>query len=314
MRKAPMTSLMLGLGLALLFGCGGGGGSSSSGSSVTYTGLTTEAAITKTDDASTLTKEALNSAASGTFNPGTLTPGAKVVEADRASRPDLVQALAKLGDLVRPAAVPAAAGPFSETLTSPCGKGTGFIAGTDNSVPGHVDIYGSLTFSGFCIPSADGREILLSGSVGFTIAGTSSSDFRFAISTTRLGITLGGNEYVYALDYSCQITGGTAGQVRLNATYLAPDGKTYKIENYLITVDATGHTISISGRLYHPDYGYVEVTTPEPIVYADCGGVYRPFSGRLRVTGAGGHYGEFIGGGCTSYTISLDGVLEVRTW
>jgi hypothetical protein len=65
-----------------------------------------------------------------------------------------------------------------------------------------------------------------------------------------------------------------------------------------------GYTVSISGRLYHPDYGYVTVATPTPLEYSSCGGgVYRPTSGILRVTGAGGVYAEFRPVDCVQYDV-----------
>jgi hypothetical protein len=79
-------------------------------------------------------------------------------------------------------------------------------------------------------------------------------------------------------------------------------------------VDTLAHTVQVSGRFYHPDYGYVDVATPVIITYADCGGVYHPISGTLRITGAGGHYGEFIGNGCVTYSLCLDNVCETRSW
>jgi hypothetical protein len=63
-------------------------------------------------------------------------------------------------------------------------------------------------------------------------------------------------------------------------------GKVYWIKNYSITIDEHIGFIQIemAGRFYHPDYGYVTLSTAEPFVLHD--GDDWPTSGTLIVKGA----------------------------
>ena len=58
------------------------------------------------------------------------------------------------------------------------------------------------------------------------------------------------------------------------------------IQNYSITIDEfAGYVeVEIVGTFYHPDFGYVTLATPEPLVLHD--GDEWPESGTLTVTGA----------------------------
>jgi hypothetical protein len=66
--------------------------------------------------------------------------------------------------------------------------------------------------------------------------------------------------------------------------------KTYKFENYVITVTENSppgiDTVVVTGNVYHPDYGFVVVSTPTPIqFYTDMLGS-PPLTGVALLTGA----------------------------
>ncbi len=85
--------------------------------------------------------------------------------------------------------------------------------------------------------------------------------------------------------------------------YFDRDGKTYKIEN----IDYSSG--SISGRFYHPDHGYVDITTDAAFTYDSttkqyCGGV-------IRITGKDATDSTIystisVNAGCTTYTACFD--------
>ena len=98
-----------------------------------------------------------------------------------------------------------------------------------------------------------------------------------------------------------------AGTETLTAIYRSPDGKVYQVLDYQVTAVQATHALTISGRFYHPDYGWVEVTTaPGGLISSDCQGTYLPSSGWIRVTGANGTYGEMVPVDCTSYQVCYD--------
>jgi hypothetical protein len=205
---------------------------------------------------------------------------------------------------------------YSDSLRGECG-GTARISGTKNATNGYFNALGTLLFSGYCSSGADGTQVVLDGSVDFTMSGTDSRNFVFTMDSPYLSATVGGQAYLYAINYSCTFTGGVAGTVTLTANYQAPDGKVYRVQDYRVSVDTSTQRISIQGLFYHPDFGYVMVTTPSDyITYQYCSNVLAdlPASGTMRVTGAGGHYGEFAAGDCWNYRIYYyDGVSTTFT-
>lgn len=281
---------VLGLGAVLLTGCGGGGGGGggSTSKSVNYTGPTTPAIITDTN-ANTLTGGAINGGKAMSVAVGA---AVNAEPQGGLSVPKLAEILTGLAGIAKPEAPLVAGAAFSDTASGACG-GTASLTGTDNSIPGHFDILGTMTFSGYCSPAADNTQVVLNGAVNFTMSGTSSSDFVFTMNSPYLSATVGGQAYTYSLSYSCTITGGVAGTVTLTANLQEPDGKVYRIENYQVNVNTSYHTLSIQGRFYDPDYGYVDVSTPVVLTYTDCTNRYLPASGTLQVTGANGDHAEF---------------------
>jgi hypothetical protein len=301
------------LGAVLIAGCGGGGGGSTS-TSVSYAGVTTEAAVTDTN-AETLTAAAIDTAGSSEL--GTLVIAGDVTEQGTAqglSLPGVARLLAdmkNLGQLAGPAT--AAGSAASQTVTGSCG-GSATMSGTNSGDDVNVNITGSITYSAYCESTPEGNATI-NGSITFTLVGT-ASDFTFTVSTSYLAITAGGQSVAYSLSYTLTANSSTA-TATMTANYRASDGKVYRVENYQVVLSNGGQTVAISGRLYHPDYGYVTVSTPTPLQYSNCYGYYRPTSGVLRVTGAGGVYAEFMPQDCGQYQVCLtDGgtVCNLLDW
>lgn len=301
------------LGAVLIAGCGGGGGSSSS--SVSYTGVTTEAVITDAN-AQTLTTAAVETAGSSTDLSTLVIAGDLAAEtpAQGLSLPGLAKLLAGMKDLGQLAGTSVAAGStVSQTITGSCG-GSATISGTNSGDNVTVNITGTITYSNYCETTLEGNATI-NGSITFTLVGT-ANDFVFTISAPYLAISAGGQSVAYNMNYTFTVTGSTA-TATMTANYRGTDGKVYRIENYQIVLGNYGQTIDISGKLYHPDHGYVTVSTPTPLQYSNCYGYYRPTIGVLRVTGAGGVYAEFMPQDCDQYQVCLtDGstVCNLINW
>jgi hypothetical protein len=92
--------------------------------------------------------------------------------------------------------------------------------------------------------------------------------------------------------------------------------------NYTITVDEyAGHVeIEIAGTFYHPDFGYITLSTPEPFVLHD--GDEWPESGTLIVTGANDSKAKLIAIDHLTCTVEVDsdgdGIYEwqsdIKNW
>lgn len=312
--KLSVSRLITSLTLCttLLAGCGGGGGGGTS-SSVTYTGVTTEAVVTDTN-AEALTSAALDgydTAKSGSM----LVMGGDIAAQDPAgglSLPGVARLLAGMKDMAL-AAGPSMAAGSSQTMSGTCG-GSATSSGINSGTESNVNITGSITFTNYCEPTSEGNAVI-HGTISFTLVGT-MDNFVFTFSTSYLSIAVGGQSVAYSMNYTLTYNGLTA-TATMTANYRGTDNKTYRIENYQVVLNEADQTVDISGKLYHPDYGYVTVSTPSPLLYGNCFGDYRPTSGALRVTGAGGHYAEFQPQGCLEYQICVyDGILicSVSDW
>ena len=68
--------------------------------------------------------------------------------------------------------------------------------------------------------------------------------------------------------------------VTLNVVYTGYDDIQYKAENLAVTYSSSGY--SYSGRVYHGVYGYVDISTPDPLRFNSYGDIY---TGTLVLTG-----------------------------
>lgn len=83
-------------------------------------------------------------------------------------------------------------------------------------------------------------------------------------------------------------------------------GKNYWVNNYRMSINqgASEHTMELSGRFYHFDYGFVDLVTTAPFVTK--GLFYWPTSGELQFNGEGNRHGRVVFGTSTIH-------LEVDT-
>jgi hypothetical protein len=84
-------------------------------------------------------------------------------------------------------------------------------------------------------------------------------------------------------------------------------GAVFWINNYNITIDEFAGFVEIEmvGTFYHPDFGYVTLTTPDPLVLHD--GDEWPESGTLIVTGANGSKAKLIVNDHLTCSVVVDG-------
>ena len=152
---------------------------------------------------------------------------------------------------------------------------------------------GTLSFNNFC---DDNIELL--GSVSFSGRAdiTNPSDPTIDEFSLSFGVLTIAD---YTLDEEGFIQGtftydGSKSPVVITMNLLIQDsdGLIYRLSDYRweVTEDTVSvvetETIVMSGTFYHPNFGYVEITTPIAFVYI--GGWYYPSSGSVTFTGAGG--------------------------
>ena len=268
-------------------GCGGGGGGGST-PHLTYSGVSTQAAITETN-AQTLADAALNAGSSGEALSGI----AALTEVDSlADSPnrllfmDFSQAIYSVMEEIDFLAaterdLTAAVETVSDSTPGSCGGSAAFSIKVDD-VSGIFS--GSMTFSNYC---NDG--VIINGGTSFSGQiipdtaefGTFTFSFDYVTSTSgsesitmdgSIGFTIAGS--TLSTDMEMKIRDNNTNQV-------------YMIENYQMDITEMGayDEFEINGRFYHPEEGYVDIVTTMPfkIYYTD----EYPSEGEMVITGEG---------------------------
>jgi len=274
--------IIIALTFPLIYGgCAGGGGGSSDGSDgITYSGLTDPAEINETN-AEDIT--------AGAFGAGLVGDGMMGLSLDKGSNDNFIRKFrtvkvplilsdslylidyttSSAGDLQ--AAVQTA----KETINGSCGGSMSYTVSVDD-VKGTFN--GRFTFSNYC---NDGTTINGGARFNGRINMDTGEFIRAHLSFDNLaggGLTLDGD---IEIDFSL-----SPNLITLDAYGQDPNsGKTYWIRDYSVSIDEnTGFVeIEMAGRFYHPDYGYVTLSTTVPFTLHD--GDEWPTSGALVVTG-----------------------------
>lgn len=317
MRKTSLSLLPV-MALVLVTGCGGGGSHSPSVTPVVYTGATTPAVLGGADDVAAFVGEATEGTEMGSISIAARAQGTPIAAAQPAkARPTLVlprlaTTLARLATALRPAASSSA---FSQTVNGTC-AGTAVFSGSSASSGNSFTASGAMVCSNYCNTSLDGTQVVLNGTVQFTMSGTDDSDFTLQLSTPRVAVQVGGDSFAYAFDYSVAVTAGVSGTVSMSCVFQAPDKQVYQVLDCQVTGDPELNTLSLSGQFYDPVRGYVNVSTPTPLTYGYCSGlgVILPTAGTLQVQGANSVTGTFTGQGCSQYQVCYNSSCQTYSW
>jgi hypothetical protein len=292
--------------MVLLSSCGGGGSSAST----PYTGLTTAAVITD-NNADEIALAAFQGGDLGANAVIPLSPDGNIAVRQPAARPTalaLVQAVSKAAMIaVRPPAAaegPSLRAPFTESGVIPDGLGgearytisgddvTGVFTGTFEFVDFHGDgggiIVGNVSVSGTVTQNSI-RILFNFQSVRFQ----DGTEDVTAVGTVDLTVSM--------------VQVPETGAATLNLFFT--DNITLKtvwMSNVVVgnTVGTGTSDMSLSGRIYLHDYGYVDVATPIPFHYLD--GSSFPSGGQMIVTGWNDHGVRLTVDSQTQYTLGVE--------
>lgn len=312
------SAYLLAIVAATLLSACGGGGDGDGGTSypnITYTGLTTAAVIDQNNAADYPFVVLENSGDAGNL------PIAASIDPQAAdSLPDaeniqraayLITNMVKRNFGNNAQQVTGA----TQSQTGTCG---GTVAYTENS--SNTSFSGSVVFDKYCEGGLNtyGYEIRLHGKMTFSgtyhLVNNSPvfDSMSFTIQYLKMTFSDGVNTASEEFSGSISVTSFDAANnpldfnVTINFKY---EGKVFKIVN----LQADDFTGTISGTLYHPDHGYVVITTTTPFTYM----INDPFddtddqfcSGSLQITGV-----DFLGNtavidftdySCTTYDICI---------
>ena len=298
--------------MVLLSSCGGGGGSSVSSP---YTGLTTAAVITD-NNADEIALAAFQGGDLGANAVVPFAPARDIAVLQSAASPTaarptalaLVQAVSKAAMIaVRPPAAaegPSPRAPFTESDVIPDGLGgeARYTISGDNVTGVFTGTFEFVDFHG------DGGGII-EGNV--SVSGTVTQDSIRILFNFQSVTVQDGTEDVTAVGTvdltASMVQVPETGTATLNLFFT--DNITLKtvwMSNVVVgTTAGTGTTdVTLSGRIYLHDYGYVDVATPIPFHYLD--GSSFPSGGQMTVTGRDDHGVRLTVDSETQYTLGVE--------
>lgn len=303
-RKIQIQWFLIVFSIFTLTACGGGGGGSG-GAPVSYAGKTTQAKVTE-ENSGTLASDALNfgQGRGGTI-PFNKPAGAGTTNASIPKLYELAQrAITKQSNAFsanKPVGFP------EEVESGECG-GRSVINGTVDDENGDFDITvrfenfceGGWTFSGNMTVQGNGN----SRSLTITVNNLTVSDG--TVSTTMDGTMTANVNSLTSSSMTMDIA------IRDNGS-----GRTFKLENYSVSsrLRSGAINITISGRFYNPEEGYIDLSTPQTLRILS-GDLY-PSSGILEAQGSDGTKTRLTALSATQFQLQVDadgdGVFESST-
>ena len=188
----------------------------------------------------------------------------------------------------------------TSSITGNCG-GTSTISSTSSS----GSIY-SMTYNKFCT-SFNGLSMTISGSliVSSVVDVTNKTLTSMSISFSRFSMTFvdaNNDNSTYTNEFSGIVTAsfssdGTLNDMTVSVNFIE-NGMVYQLTD--MSYITSGSDISISGKIFHPNYGYVTFSTTEPFTLFNnqlCGGT-------LSVTGVSSNFTITADTTCATYTYS----------
>ena len=252
--------LSFALGLTTCGGSGGGGGTPPP-PGITYTGSTAQATIDATNSQNLAAGGYKGGAVGATGSLGTI----QKTVVDRPNYLDLAltieEAILQINVHAPPGIVEAGTiVTASDTIAGACGGSAQYAIQYDDATG---DFSGTLSFASFC-----STGVTISGGASFSgKVDVSTGKFqRFTLSFNNIVTTSGSDSFTVngSITYTFQGSSITVTMIMLlrdNTT-----GKVFWINPYNMTLsEGSGYvTFQVSGKYYHPDYGYVNISTPTP--------------------------------------------------
>jgi hypothetical protein len=298
--KFLIIFMFLAFTLFYSYGCsGGGGGSDGNNSGLNYSGVTTSAEIDE------LNAEEISGGALGV---GLISDGMVGISSVQSSDtnqvrnfraikiPEVLNNSLKSVYLPSPSLVAAQTTASENDIYGNCGGSMSYSITVDD-VDGSFE--GSFSFSNYCEDGTfiDG-EASFDGLIDVVTSEFIEVNFSFATLTSG-DLTLDGEIFIDFTVTPIEIT------FNVYTQDLSSDS-VYWADDYFITIDefAGFEEVEISGTFYHPDYGYVTISTPDPFTIHD--GDEWPTSGTLLVIGANDTKAQIIAISNLTFVIEAD--------
>lgn len=310
-RGAGIVSVLSVLFVVSLSSCGGGGGGTPSASSP-YTGITTAAVITD-NNAGEIALAAFQGGDLGANSVIPLAPAGGGAVRQPAARPAalvLVRSVSKAAvtAVLPPAAAegPSPRAPFTESGVIPDGQGgeARYTISGDDETGIFTGTFQFVHFQGDGGGTIDGA-VAVSGTVT-----QNSMHILFDFQSVHIVDVSGGGDVTAAgtVDLTVSMDPATETDTATLNLFFTDNvtRKTVWLSDYhLTTIAGAGYSdVTLSGRIYLHDFGYVDIATPTPFRYPD--GVTFPASGQMTVTGQANRGVRLTANSQTQCTLDAD--------
>jgi len=157
---------------------------------------------------------------------------------------------------------------------------------------------GTLTFNEFCVFVPGYGNMVVDGNVSFSLR-----DPILSLTYSNVSVSFGGE--THTLNMSVTINLDTFEVLSSSSSFPGSDGSQLTISNFDITgTPSSGININ-SGRVTHPGFGYIDISTTSPVVLTGCTN-NRPMSGTIVAQGSNGTSASITFNGCNDYTWCYD--------
>jgi hypothetical protein len=180
--------------------------------------------------------------------------------------------------------------------------------GGSATYPDNIDqqqspISGTISFNNFCLQDGQSGQLIVNGQVSFMAQVENNELISMAIQLENFVLSYNGD--IVTINSSLAFTQDGV-LFETSTDFTGSQGQTLRVENLVISGDRlNGVTIS-SGRIYHPDNGYVDISTTETMQFQGCDNG-KPMSGTVLLAGDRGTSAELIFTSCTTYQICVNG-------
>ena len=164
-------------------------------------------------------------------------------------------------------------------------------------VPDPNALSGTMTFNDFCVFGGSLGNMVMNGSVTYSI-----NDPMLSLTYSNFTVTFGGETITLSMSVTVNMN---TGEVTWSSSFVGSDGASLTYSNFEISGDpSTGITV-MSGRVTYSGVGYVDIYTTSPVVVGSCVN-NRPMSGTIVAEGSNGTSASITFDTCTTYTWCYD--------
>lgn len=283
----------------MLSACGDSGG----GGGITYTGVTTQATISDTN-ATTLSTTAYQGgrvgSASSTIGIVQDSQNGQISHSRTLVTIQVLEKTFREIDLTPMSSViVGAVVSVNDTISGDCGGNVAYSISADDQTG---DFTGQFTFNNYC---SDNDTLSGSASVSGQIDMDTEEITSLNLSINNLTISSGGDSFTIAGNIALNLS---SSPITVTMSLLLRDdtGKVYWVKDFSMTfTEQVGFIeINMTGRFYHPDYGYVDLSTPTPLSINSSDDY--PSSGVLVLSGSGNTKVRLTADSSTTFHVDAD--------